>query len=116
MLHPLFHRWPVFFEDAVIPKLQISGPGNNDARVRPAGNAVCRRINARRYIGERPGGTLASRMSVVNLCENAARLALNEAVRQKTCLAHPPQAFVALRTIGGHAQEVSTLSPQDVAP
>jgi len=43
-------------------------------------------------------------MSVVNLCEKAARLALKEAVRQKNFgIAHPAQTFVALR------QSVGTL-------
>src|SRR6185437_5002916 len=31
-------------------------------------------------------------------------------------VAHPAQTLVALRTIGGHAQKISTLSPEDVAP
>src|SRR6185295_11303126 len=29
---------------------------------------------------------------------------------------HPAQTLVALRAIGGHAQKISTLSPEDVAP
>src|SRR5205085_9641951 len=51
-----------------------------------------------------PDGLCASRISAVNLCENAARSALNDAVRQKTS-ASPIQPKLSSRC----GQSVGTL-------
>jgi hypothetical protein len=114
----LRHGVPVLIDDAGVAGLQPRGPGNDDAGIAPAGaesgvgHGGARRIDAihrRADLGAAEiGGEFAREGREAHVVRRRAP--------EDFGIPGPAEALVALRAVGGDADEVGALAPKDVAP
>src|SRR5262249_9798912 len=91
--------------------------GNDYARVGPARDAVPGGADPRRNVGEGAVSTLRIANVGAELVREGGEVGIERRrAPEDFGIAHPAQALVALRAIGGHAQKVSALAPKDIAP
>ena len=130
-LHPALHRIPVFFNDGPVAVLQPCRPRNNHSRITPAGRADYSFVPGGRAFGfaSAEWKCIGGYIGKCALSGLSIHDVLNEFLRKRgdveviasgspenSCISHPTQTFVALRTIGGYAQEISALTPDANQP
>src|SRR5271166_4372537 len=120
-LHPPLHRIPAVPNDGLVAKLLPRGPGNNHARISPAWRAQCKSSTQRSHAGRRIAKSTFRSLIVDHVAHPFVAERRNIGVvgactPENLRVAHPTQTFIALRAIGGDAQEIAPLAPQSHLP
>ena len=116
ILHPALHALVVLGEDFPVARHHVDVPGHDDARVAPGTAAIAPHVGRGGCAAVGAVLTLAVAhvahpFSVEVLRVGVVKCRGGEYLR----VARPPQSLVALRAVGGDAQEVASLAPPNIA-
>ena len=115
-VHVARHGGIAFPEHGLVAGHEIDRPGHDDPRVGPAAGAESPEVGEGGDFGIGPVLALALPQVVEPLAEEGAGVGVVGGRTAKHLdVARPAQPLVALRAVGGNAQEVVALAPADVA-
>ncbi len=115
-LHVALVGLEIVAQDVLVACHHIDVPGHDDAGFRPPRRGIFNAPMVGRDDGVGTVGALGVAQVAHPLLVEVAGVAVVEArQREDLCVGSPAHALVALRTVGGHADEVGALSPHDVA-
>src|ERR1700751_3690540 len=114
VIHPAFHRVPVFGDGLLVAVLQPDRPGKDHTGITPARRAFA--AVGTKQVGRNVGKSSVRSLGVGNVGQKLVREGLNIEVKgsgspENACVPHPSESFVTLRTIGRDTQKITALSP-----
>ncbi len=115
-VHVEAHGSVTFAQDTLVSGHEIDGPRYDDPGIGPSGVAEAPEVAERRDFRICPIFALALAQVVQPFAVEGARVGIiGSRACEHLCVARPAEAFVALWAVGGHAQEIVALAPDDVA-